>query len=130
MSVSPWESTEPPGLPPGGPAELEAVKLELRLTDSGDDAALSAIVAAVNAIIRRLPTANKSADPLTPPIDREWFPPTVRGSVMLAARLFSRRNSPAGVESFGELGPVYVTRNDPDISLLLEIGAYAPPTIG
>ena len=130
MTSTPWETAEPAGLPPAGPADLDAVKTELRLTDPADDAHIAAIVDTVNALTRRLPTARRSADPATDPVAREWFPPTVRGAIMLAARLYARRNSPAGVESFGELGPVYVSRNDPDVSMLLEIGAYAPPAIG
>lgn len=52
------------------------------------------------------------------------------GGTMLAARVFRRRNSPAGVETFGELGPIYVQRNDPDIALMLGIGNYARPQVG
>jgi hypothetical protein len=50
---------------------------------------------------------------------------------MLAGRLYRRRNSPAGVEAFSDLGgAVYVQRNDPDIALLLRTGAYARPMVG
>ena len=41
------------------------------------------------------------------------------GALMLAARLVRRRNSPEGVQAVTELGPVYVSRNDPDVALLL-----------
>lgn len=60
----------------------------------------------------------------------EW-PEHIRlGAKMLAARVYRRRNSPAGVESIGELGPVYVQRNDPDLAQLLKIGRYAVPKVG
>lgn len=60
----------------------------------------------------------------------DW-PDNIRlGAVMLAARVYRRRNSPAGVESLGEMGPVYISRNDPDLAQLLQIGRYAPPRVG
>ncbi|MFL0579175.1 hypothetical protein [Dietzia sp. 179-F 9C3 NHS] len=59
------------------------------------------------------------------------YPASVtRGLVMLAGRLIRRRNSPAGVEAAGDLGPVYVQRNDPDVAMLLGLGTYTPPRIG
>lgn len=60
----------------------------------------------------------------------EWEANLKLGATMLAARIYRRRNSPAGVESLGELGPVYVSRNDPDLAQLLKIGRYATPRIG
>lgn len=54
----------------------------------------------------------------------------VQGSVMLAARITRRRNSPAGVESFGELGATYVSRYDPDLDRLLRLGAYRRIVVG
>lgn len=65
------------------------------------------------------------------PGDGEEWPANVKlGATMLAARIYRRRNSPAGVESLGEMGPVYVSRNDPDLAQLLQIGRYAPPMVG
>lgn len=55
----------------------------------------------------------------------------IRGGVMLAARLYRRRNSPGGVENMGQdIGVVYIQRNDPDIAMLLEIGTYRKPVVG
>jgi len=85
-------------------------------------AMLAGPVAATAALVRRWCAAG--ADPA------EWPADITEGAVMLAARLHRRRNSPAGVESFNELGAVYVQRNDPDIAMLLGIGAYLPPRIG
>lgn len=59
-----------------------------------------------------------------------WTHSFTMGGVMLAARIYRRRNSPAGVESFGEMGPVYVQRNDPDIALMLGLGNYRRPMVG
>jgi hypothetical protein len=60
----------------------------------------------------------------------QWKPQFTHGATMLAARIYRRRNSPAGVESFGELGPLYVQRNDPDIAILLGLGSYRRPAVG
>jgi hypothetical protein len=49
---------------------------------------------------------------------------------MLAARLFRRRNSPAGVEAMGPDGATYVMRNDPDIGQLLRLGSWQLPGLG
>jgi hypothetical protein len=40
--------------------------------------------------------------------------------LILAHRLFTRRNSPEGVAGWGDLGVIRVAPNDPDIRALLE----------
>lgn len=52
------------------------------------------------------------------------------GAVMLTARLYRRRNSPAGIEAVGDLGASYVSRYDADIARLLRLDAFAAPTVG
>lgn len=47
---------------------------------------------------------------------------------MYAAREYRRRNSPAGLEMFGETTS-FVSRYDTDIERFLHTGAYAPPII-
>lgn len=54
----------------------------------------------------------------------------VEGCNMLATRIYNRRNSPAGVATFGAEGAVYVSRNDPDVAMMLAIGAYTRPRVG
>lgn len=66
----------------------------------------------------------------TPDEGEDWPENIKLGAVMLAARVYRRRNSPAGVESLGEMGPVYISRNDPDLAQLLQIGRYAVPRVG
>lgn len=56
-------------------------------------------------------------------------------SIMLAARLaanrlWSRRDSAAGLASFGEFGATEILRYDPDLERLLGVGRYAFPRIG
>lgn len=116
------------GLPESGPAGLAAVKAALRIEsgDVRDDDQLTAVVDAVNAAVRRWPVAAYAAQPDPP----AWPDDTVRGAVMLAVRLWRRKDSPAGVESFSQLGPAYVMRSDPDIAMLLQLGSWAPPGLG
>lgn len=62
--------------------------------------------------------------------DGAWRDRVVLGATMLGARLFRRRNTASGVETFAGDGAVYVSRNDPDIAQLLQLGAYAKPAVG
>lgn len=93
---------------------LHAMQLGERERPEVDD-----VVAAVNALI----VSYKG--------DRETWPAYwSHGAKMLAMRIYRRRDSPGGVEALGELGPVYVSRNDPDLAQLLEIGRYSKPVVG
>lgn len=116
--------SEVAGLPEGGPATTDRVKVHLKITDTDDDARLDDIVAAVNAAVRTWRCALDSVGETT------WNPRTTEGATLLAARLFRRKNSPSGVEAFGEQGPVYVQRQDPDVAMLLQLGAWAGPVLG
>lgn len=112
------------GLPEGGPTSLPAVKAALAITDTDDDTELAEIVGAVNNIVRTWAVSQAAVGA------EEWPPRLVRGSTMLAARLFRRKGSPAGVEAFGSLGGAYVMRTDPDIAMLLQLGAWSGPAVG
>lgn len=111
--------------PANGPATAAAVKTHLVIEDADDDAFIASIVSAVNTRVLSWPVAAVADDAA------DWTGATVQhivtGANMLAARLVRRRNSPEGVTAFGAAGPVYVQRNDPDIALLLQIGAYKKP---
>lgn len=114
------------GLPEVGPATLAGVKLHLGITDDRSDDRLEAIVAAVNGRVRRWPVASLAVD-----LD-DWStaPDVVEGATLLAARLWRRKNSPAGVETFGSEGAAYVVRQDPDVALLLRLGNHQGPAVG
>lgn len=113
-------------LPEGGPATTELVKTHLGITDATDDASIGAAVGAVNAQVRAWPAA-APADGLA---SWDTLANVVHGSVMLAARLWARRNTPEGVATFGSDAPAYVQRNDPDVAMLLSLGAWAKPAVG
>lgn len=101
---------------------VEKVADQLGLVGTSHNDELVPVIAAVDALV----TSYNEA-----PADGEQWPANLQlGAVMLAARIYRRRNSPAGVESMGEIGPVYVSRNDPDLAQLLKIGKYAPPKVG
>lgn len=120
------------GLPEGGPATLAAVRVRVGLAvdDNSEDAALEPIVEAVNDEVRCWQVAERSAAPETPVEERTWRRGTELGANMLCSRLYSRRNSPIGVEAYAAGGPVYVQRNDPDIGMLLKLGAWSAGVVG
>lgn len=123
MTVTPDEWV---GLPDGGPTTLPMVKVQLSIAadDVRNDAQLTAIIAAVNNVVRGLAISERA-------VGQEAWPKRIEhGATMLAGRLFRRKNSPAGVESFGQLGAAYVMRNDPDIAQLLALGSQQLPQLG
>lgn len=118
-------------LPAQGPATLGGARAYLRYRDDDhtDDLDLGAVVAATNALVRSWPCAAAAQDPDGDP-GRAWPANVERGAVMMAGRLFRRRESPAGVAAFGDMGAVYVMRNDPDVAMLLGLGSWASPGVG
>lgn len=92
------------------------------------DVIVAAVVSFVDACPDRhtLPPADPDA-PEDPPV---WAMDTHLAGLMLAGRLYRRRNSPSGVEAFTGDGATYVSRNDPDVARLLRIEGYAPPRVG
>lgn len=76
--------------------------------DPASDAALNESVDSANSLItRRL-------------VDLLIWPPEVHTAALVqAARYYKRRGSPEGVASFGDFGPVIVSRLDPDIEAAL-----------
>lgn len=120
------DSEELVGLPEGGPTSTPLVKATLRIAadDLRDDDELDAIVAAVNSELRTWRISEAAIDA------GAWPARLERGATMLAGRLFRRKNSPAGVESFGSLGAAYVMRTDPDIAMLLKLGSWQRPQVG
>lgn len=122
--IRPPEGWTVADLPVGGPATVPGVKVHLGISDARDDALLGQFVDATNAKVRAWPAAfGVVADP-------GWPGDVVLGANLLAARLWSRRNSPNGVAAFGDQGAVYVQRNDPDLAMMLGLGSYAPPAVG
>ena len=110
---------------PKGPATEASVKAHLRISDTRDDDKLESVIEAVNYKVATF----RVVQDLTDDTD-EWPAHVVLGATLLCARLFKRSGSPAGVEAFGEGGVAYVQRNDPDIAMMLGLGAYKAPAVG
>lgn len=115
--------------PAAGPTTKELVKAHLGITDDVDDTAISGVVAAVNVKVKSWPVA-KAADTDPAPADWAGFEDVVYGSTLLAARLFRRKDTPDGIAGFADGAPAYVSRNDPDVALMLKIGTNQGPAVG
>lgn len=110
------------GTPPGW-LLLPDVKDQLRIDgdDATDDTLITrAIGAAEIEVGRARPDA--AADPA-------GHQDVYLAGVMLAARLVRRRNSPAGIESFGD-SVSFVASFDPDMDRFLRRGRYRFPGVG
>lgn len=79
------------------------------------DRATAAVVAWVTRNVEGIPQPATPGDPVDVGADVEL------GAVMLAARWYARRSSSQGIASFGDFGPAYVSRTDPDIAQLLRL---------
>jgi len=118
--------TELPDLPGEGPATLPGVRsfLRFRDEDTTDNASLEDVLAGVNALVRTWRCSQAAQG------EADWPPNVELGANMMAGRLFRRRESPAGVAAFGDMGAVYVMRNDPDVAMLLGLGSWSSPGLG
>jgi hypothetical protein len=116
--------TTPPAEAPATPTSAASVA-EWLLKEHGDTATeekLAPTVAAVNRFVRRVHNPDPSG---------AWAEDHALGATMLAARLWRRRRSVEGVlAEFTAAGPAYVSRHDPDVAMLLQLGPYAVPTVG
>lgn len=122
----------PPSPPEFTPSWLapDSVKEWLRInnTDTSDDDLINAVCAMAEPYVERcrpefvVPATDTEPAKYAP--DAEAY----QGAVMYAAREYRRRNSPAGVEMFGDITS-FVTRYDTDIERALHTGAWAPPII-
>lgn len=106
----------------------ESVKAWLRLNDqdTADDDLVRSCCALTEVFVQRqrpefLDPASSTYEP-----DAEVY----QGAVMYASREVRRRNSPSGVQVFGDAGVSFVSRFDSDIERALHMGAYAKPAAG
>lgn len=89
---------------------------------SQEQIVLPLIVEAVNTYVDSLPHIDRDET-------GQWAATTRLGAIMLAARLYRRKNSPGGIESVGD-SMSYIARYDSDISRLLNIDSFRKPVIG
>lgn len=98
----------------------------LDLKRGATDPHLGRVVDATNALVTALPDKNT----VTVYGVEQWAADTQLGAVMLAARLYTRRNSPNGIEAMSDGGATYVSRYDSDIARMLKIDQHALPRVG
>lgn len=121
---------------PAGPVTEARLRQQVQIGDADhtDDLELEAAINSVNEAIVSWPCCEAFLASLPEdPDDRgdiAWPWRLVQGGVLLAARIFSRRNSTEGVATFGLEGVTYVMRNDPDVALMLNLGAHKIPKVG
>jgi hypothetical protein len=90
-------------------------------TEEADPDQLVELAAAVDLIVRGLPSTVKLFDLTPAPDPHEWDARWTRGAKMWAGRLHRRRLSPEGVYAIATDAVAYVTRNDPDVAALLRL---------
>lgn len=108
---------------PDGPATLAGAMAQGQIGDAHAPR-VQTIVDAVNAQIRRWRVA-RYADG-----KEAWPADIVLGANMLCVRFWRRKDTPGGVEVYGEFGIAYVRRLDPDVAELLELGDWSKPALG
>lgn len=105
--------------------------LRIPATEHADDDLVSACSAAVEPQVERARPDQYTTDPDDPDAGRTYTPDAevYQAAVMLAGRLYRRRNSPGGVETFAD-SIAYVSRWDPDIQRALHQGSWGWPGVG
>ena len=96
---------------------LADLKNDLGLDDSRDDEALQANLDAAVAFVERI----------YPDLGDEVPADIKLGTIRLAGRWFTRRRSPDGLVTMGDLGAARIPSIDPDIERLLRIGRFRGP---
>ena len=98
-------------------AEVESW-LGAQLSPSDKDS-MGAVVSAINITVTNW---HGGAD--------SWSERIHHGAVMLAAHVWRRRGTPAGVAAFNEDGVAYVQKHDPQVARLLGLGGWTFPRVG
>lgn len=96
--------------------DTAAVKAYLRLDDTADDLLIDGVVEATNLWVAGLPYL---VDDLGRP--QTWPADVRQGAMILAARLYRRRNTPAGLDMAVDGAAVYLPRRDSDVDTLLRL---------
>lgn len=116
----------PPETPPHAWLPADRVKRWLQLDTDADNAVLEDCRTAAASWCE-----DKRRDLFIGPAEGTAVPDRiVQAGVLSTARLYARRDTPAGLASYAELGAAAILRTDPDVAQLLGIGRYAPPAVG
>lgn len=123
------ETPVPLPLPEGGPTDIDRVVNYARIKGGVDGLSAADLIEmndtvdSINEWARGLPVAD-GARGLT-----VWPPNIVKGSTMMAGRLWRRRDTNGGIYSAGDTVPIFVHTRDPDVALLLKLGDYGKPSV-
>lgn len=118
------------------PPTLTEFKEHLRSRDEtlavldSDDTRLTPPLDAAVAFVQRVHRGRYNFDGDLGSVKPEPDAGIVLGTLMLAARLHTRKRSPDGMVDMGELGSSRVPSFDPDIDRLLRIGRHSIPVVG
>src|SRR5262245_14489288 len=112
------------------PATVATLKTYLGIAPATtvDEDAMAAAVAAANDAV----TLDKPAwtvDPATGDPLASWRASADQAAHLLAARLYGRRGSSAGIAAFADVGISLLPRMDPDYRKLLQLGEYQDSVI-
>jgi hypothetical protein len=113
------------------PADVTAW-LRLNTPTEPDAAIVESVAAAAEPQCQAVRPEFAVADPAADPPSSTYVPDreVYMAAVMLAARLYQRRNSPGGIEGFGDMGAVYITRWDNEIDRALRVGNWRRAVVG
>lgn len=110
------------------PPDLDELKLDMKITDTRDDARLQQVLDASVAFVEKIHAGTWAFGDQLSELDDP--PADVRlGTLRLAGRWHLRRRSPDGLISAGDLGTTRVTSFDADIDRMLRIGRYRKSVI-
>ncbi|MFI5561509.1 head-tail connector protein [Amycolatopsis japonica] len=110
------------------PPTLDALKADLGIDDTRDDAVLTEELNSAIAYVMRMRT---DLDFTYDTLDERPKPDAdlTLGTLRLAARWHARRKSPEGIIDASEYGVARISAYDTDIERLLGIGRYKRPVI-
>jgi hypothetical protein len=103
----------PAATPPPGLADLKK-RLNIPLTQTQADPQLGWLITVATAWV------DERVYPDPDQIPGVRHAPVVEAILILASRLYARRNTPEGVAGWPELGVTRVVAEDPDLAVLLE----------
>jgi hypothetical protein len=95
--------------------------LGIRPADTYDDGALASATDAANDMVQTWRPDLVGVDP--------WPGRAIQAALLLAGRLYGRRNSVEGLAGYADMGAVPISRTDPDVMVLLELGPNQPSVV-
>jgi hypothetical protein len=110
-------------MPESWPPDLDALKLDAKITDTRDDDRLQVVLDAAVSFVEHIHEGRYAFGDQFSELP-EAPPEIVLGTLRLATRLHLRRRSPDGLVSNGDLGVARVAGTDNDIERMLRIGRY------